>query len=122
MNKADIAKIVMIIKTAYPAIYKNYTKSDLDAMLALWGSVFELQPFTYEQVSRGLYNYIAQDKAGFPPSCGQVIDSTKEYLKTMEHIEMLKGLGFNDAMIRDELEMSDKVSCFIPSERRIEQK
>lgn len=122
MKKSDIAKVVMIIKTAYPAIYKNYTKSDLDAMLALWGSVFELQPFTYEQVSRGLYAYIAKDKSGFPPSCGQVIESTKEYIETLNHIELLRGLGYDDAMIRDELEMSDKLSCFISSERRIEQK
>lgn len=122
MNKSDIAKIVMIIKTAYPAIYKNYTKSDIDAMLALWGSVFELQPFTYEEVSRGLYNYIAHDKEGFPPSCGQVIDAVKDYKQTLSHIQLLRDIGYGDNEIKEELEMSDKLSCFIPNDRRIEQK
>ena len=72
MTKGEIAKLIYVVKAAYPQPFARYTGQDLDNMIAAWQMV--LEDYSYSVASEGLKVYLSSDTKGFPPSPGQVID------------------------------------------------
>ena len=59
MTKAEIAKLIYVVKATYPNSFSRYTTQDLDNMISAWLSV--LTDYTYEQGSAGLKVYLSSD-------------------------------------------------------------
>lgn len=72
MTYEEAAKVLAVIKSAYPASYRDLKKKDAEAMVSLWAKFFEAEP--YELVSNAVCCFIADDTKGFPPIIGQIKD------------------------------------------------
>lgn len=72
MNRTETIRILAVLKAAYPHAFKDMTKTDGEAMLALWEQMFEEE--TYEQVNSAVGALIAVRKEGFSPTIGEVKD------------------------------------------------
>lgn len=72
MTKEEVAKLIYVIKAAYPAPFQKYNNKDIENMIAAWSLVME--DYSYEVASAGLKVYLSSDTKGFPPAPGQVID------------------------------------------------
>jgi len=79
MTKAEIAKLIYVVKATYPNSFSRYTTQDLDNMISAWLSV--LTDYTYEQGSAGLKVYLSSDTKGFPPCPGQIVDNILKLCK-----------------------------------------
>ena len=79
MTKAEIAKLIYVVKATYPNSFSRYTTQDLDNMISAWLSV--LTDYTYEQGSAGLKVYLSSDTKGFPPCPGQIMDNILKLCK-----------------------------------------
>ena len=82
MTKAEIAKLIYVVKATYPNSFSRYTTQDLDNMISAWLSV--LTDYTYEQGSAGLKVYLSSDTKGFPPCPGQIVDNILKLSKIAE--------------------------------------
>ena len=72
MTKQEAAKLIYVIKAAYPQHYKSFGQNDLANIIQVWENV--LDGYSYEQASAGLTIFLRTDSSGFPPAPGQVID------------------------------------------------
>lgn len=73
MTYQDSAKLITIIKSAYPRHFQNLSVPDAKNLAASWASILNDVP--YDIAAAGLKNYIRTDNKGFPPSPGQILDS-----------------------------------------------
>lgn len=86
MTKAEVGKLLLIIRGTYPKHFEKQSKGDVDIQMEIWNTL--LGRYTYEEASAGLYQYLAQDTQGFPPSPGQVIDRIpRPNLNSLEPME-----------------------------------
>ena len=93
MTKGENAKLIYVVKAAYPQPFARYTGQDLDNMIAAWQMV--LEDYSYSVASEGLKVYLASDTKGFPPSPGQVIDCiTKIITPPQEDITADEAWGY----------------------------
>ena len=83
MDRTDAAKILAVLKAAYPHSFKDLTKRDAESVLDLWSQMFSEDP--YEEVSAAVYALIAKRKDGYSPTVGEV----KEQLFTIKNTEKL---------------------------------
>lgn len=72
MTRDEVAKLVYIIKAAYPRMFANMSADETRNMVGAWS--FALEDYPASEASAGLKVYITGDTKGFPPSPGQVID------------------------------------------------
>lgn len=72
MNKADVMKLIYVVKSAYPRDFEKFTEKDISNMAAAWG--LTLGDMDYHRASEGLKVYLRSDTRGFPPSPGQVLN------------------------------------------------
>lgn len=72
MTRQDIAKLLHVVKAAYPQSYARFTSTDFDNMISAWQMT--LEDYTPEQAGAGLRAYLKTDTRGFPPSPGQIVD------------------------------------------------
>lgn len=72
MTRGETAKIVYSVMALYPRFFKDYTDEESVKMVDAWN--FVLDEYGYAEVSTGLKVFATNDKNGFPPSPGQVID------------------------------------------------
>lgn len=70
MNKTEAITILSVLKTAYPAAYRDLTRRDAEAMAELWAAMFREEPV--ELVALGVKAFIAGDQKGFPPHIGAI--------------------------------------------------
>lgn len=70
MNKTETAKIMAVLKAAYPQYYKDKSKQELEQAVELWQDMFDSEP--YAEVAAGIKAFMASETKGFPPSIGQV--------------------------------------------------
>ena len=70
MNKTETAKIMAVLKAAYPQYYKDKSKQELEQAVELWHEMFDSEP--YAEVAAGIKAFMATETKGFPPSIGQV--------------------------------------------------
>lgn len=79
MNKADTAKILAILRAAYPSFYKGMDAHDLRDIVDLWATMFEDD--NPQLVSAAVKAFIATDSKGFPPVIGVIKDSLQKISK-----------------------------------------
>lgn len=68
MTREEAKKIIMIMVNTYP----NYHPQDLSLTVDIWTSV--LGNNSYDEISKALYSYIRNDRSGFAPAVGQLLD------------------------------------------------
>ena len=70
MTREETIKILAVLRGAYPAFYRDITKQEAEATIALWVSMFDEEP--YELVGAAVKAFISGDGKGFPPAIGQI--------------------------------------------------
>ena len=70
MQKSETAKILGLLKAAYPTYYKSQEPVDGNMLLDLW--TYQFQENDFRQVFQALNAAIASKTDGFPPSIGEV--------------------------------------------------
>lgn len=70
MTRQETAKIMAVLRGAYPNYYRGMQPDDLMAVVNLWHEMFTDEP--YELVAGAVKRLIASDTKGFPPVIGQV--------------------------------------------------
>lgn len=71
MNKDDIAKMIYLVKAAYPNHFKAHDQQTIKNMIDAWTMVFEDKD--PGQAFKGLKIFLNTDSKGYPPSPGQII-------------------------------------------------
>ena len=79
MTRDDTARILAVLKAAYPHAFKGMTRPDAEAMLNLWAIQFEADP--PEIVNAAVNALIATRTAGYSPTVGEV----KEQMVKLRH-------------------------------------
>lgn len=72
MNKKETSQIIAVLMASYPNFLSNKTATDIQATINVWEEM--LKDYSYQEVSIAIKLCIMQDKSGFAPSIGQVID------------------------------------------------
>ena len=72
MTDQDVSKMFLVVKAAYPRVFKDYDAQMIENYIAAWSMVFADVPA--EKGFAGLKTYLSTEKTGFPPSPGQVMD------------------------------------------------
>lgn len=72
MDLQQSAKILSVLKAAYPHAFQNMSKTDGEAMLTLWSTMFAGDP--YEEVNAAVASLISTRTAGYSPTVGEVKD------------------------------------------------
>lgn len=66
MSRDETKKILTVMLAAFP----SYKPNDLGAVVALWTTMFQAEP--YRVVEQALMAFIASDTSGFAPTVGQL--------------------------------------------------
>ena len=85
MTREDTIKILSVLRGAYPAFYRDITKQEAESTIALWGSMFEEEP--YELVGAAVKAFISADAKGFPPAIGQIKERIRQITQPEEMTE-----------------------------------
>lgn len=85
MTREETIKILAVLRGAYPAFYRDITKQEAEATIALWMSMFEEEP--YELVGAAVKAFIAGDSKGFPPAIGQIKERIRQITQPEEMTE-----------------------------------
>jgi hypothetical protein len=72
MNKSETSKIIAVLMASFPNFLSNKTATDIQATISIWDEM--LKDYNYQEVSIAIKACISQDKTGFAPSIGQVIN------------------------------------------------
>lgn len=73
MTRNEVARICMLIQAMYPGQFAKYDDEQKSRMVDSWAIMLEEYDFNAIQV--GLKVYESQNKTGFAPSPGQLIDA-----------------------------------------------
>lgn len=69
MNLKETAQIVSTLKEYYP---KDFESTDIKSRVNAWHLI--LKDYDYGQVQNGVIAFVAEDKKGFAPCVGQIVD------------------------------------------------
>lgn len=83
MTMNEATAILAVLKTAYPAFYKNMSEEEIDDVINLWATMFAEEDIKI--VVEAVRTYIATDTKGFPPVIGQI----KEKIATITQPEQM---------------------------------
>lgn len=72
MTDQEVSKMFLMVKAAYPRVFKDYDAKMMEHYIDAWLMVFRDIPA--EQGFAGLKVYLSTEKTGFPPSPGQIMD------------------------------------------------
>ncbi len=75
MNIKDSAKIMALLEAGYAPHYNKLTADNKSDIVKLWASLFANCDYTL--VEGAVKAYIVNDKLGFPPTPGQIIENIK---------------------------------------------
>ena len=70
MTTTETAKILTILKAAYPNFYKDMTRADANLIVELWTEMFADEP--YQLVAVATKALIASSSNPFPPVIGEI--------------------------------------------------
>jgi hypothetical protein len=70
MTREETLAIMSVLKAAYPPFYKDMKRSEAEAIVELWATMFADDPVAV--VVAAVKAHIATDKKGFPPSIGAI--------------------------------------------------
>lgn len=85
MTREDTIKILSVLRGAYPAFYRDITKQEAEATIALWESMFDEEP--YALVSAAVKAFISGDGKGYPPAIGQIKERIRQITQPEEMTE-----------------------------------
>lgn len=86
MTRDEATAILAVLKTAYPAFYKNMSDEEIEDVIDLWATMFESD--SAKIVTEAVRAYIATDTKGFPPVIGQIKEKIREITHPQEMTEM----------------------------------
>jgi len=86
VTRDEATAILAILKTAYPALYKNMSDEEIDDVINLWAAMF--QDDNVKVVTEAVRAYIATDTKGFPPIIGQIKEKIRKITHPQEVTEM----------------------------------
>lgn len=93
MTASETAKVLGVLRAAYPNFYKGMGRGELENIVALWTDMFADDDVTV--VATAVKSLIASDEKGYPPHIGAI----KEHIHKVTHqTEMTEGEAW--AMIR----------------------
>lgn len=72
MTDQEVSKMFLMVKAAYPRVFKDYDATMIGNYIDAWCMVFADIPA--EQAYAGLKTYLSTETKGFPPSPGQIMD------------------------------------------------
>lgn len=76
MNKMETARVLSVLRAAYPNFYKGMARGELEQILDLWTDMFlDDDP---EIVGGAVKAFIATDSKGFPPVIGVIKDKVRQ--------------------------------------------
>ena len=73
MTRNEVAKICMLIQSMYPGQFAKYDEEQKLRMVEAWAIM--LEEYEYNAIQVGLKVYESQNKSGWAPSPGQLIDA-----------------------------------------------
>lgn len=76
MNIKDSAKIMALLEAGYASHYNKLTADNKSDMVKLWASLFA--NYDYTLVEGAVKAYIVNDKLGFPPVPGQIMENIRK--------------------------------------------
>lgn len=85
MTREDTIKILAVLRSAYPAFYRDIIKQEAESTIALWESMFDEEP--YALVGAAVKAFIAGDGKGFPPVPGQIKERIRQITQPEEMTE-----------------------------------
>lgn len=83
MTREDAVKLLSLLKAAYPHSFKDMTKADAEAVIALWERQFRDNSF--EDVSAAVDALISSRTTGYSPTIGEI----KEQMHRLHHRDEL---------------------------------
>lgn len=83
MTYDETLKVFAVLKANYSNFFKNLSRIDAEAQVALWAEMFADTP--YEMVGMAVKTYIATDVEGYPPNVGRI---KRELMKLTEKEQM----------------------------------
>lgn len=83
MTNKEVMQLIFIIKAAYPKFYQRMTEEDIKNMHEVWSMV--ISDYDYKTACAGVQSYIINDREGFPPSPGQIIDHIHKLTEKTEN-------------------------------------
>lgn len=86
MERAETAKLLMLISALYP----NWKPTNIALTTEAWSIV--MQDYPYHEIEQSLYNFSQENKSGFAPSPGQLIAPIKDRQAKVELSEWEKSL------------------------------
>lgn len=79
MTKNETSKLLIYLRASYPAHYMKFTDTDYEAMIDAW--TVTLNDYDFNAVFAGAQAFVATDRAGFPPSVGQILGCMQQAAK-----------------------------------------
>ena len=70
MDRADVLKIMSVLRGAYPQFYRNIDRKEAEATVGLWTEMFAHDEYPF--VAAAVKAMIESDSKGFPPHIGAV--------------------------------------------------
>lgn len=85
MNREETLKVFSVLKANYSNFYKSLSRTDAEAMVALWNEMFS--DVEYSLVGAAVKSYIATDTTGYPPNVGQINEQLRKLTQNEELTE-----------------------------------
>ena len=85
MDRADVLRIMGVLKAAYPSYYRDMGAKEANSIVALWEEMFrEDDP---QVVALAVKAHIVNDKKGFPPHIGAIKEAIVKIVAPEEMTE-----------------------------------
>lgn len=96
MTREQVAKVLFYLRAIYPAHFQKYSDNDFYAMVDAW--LDTLINEDYEQILAGAKAFVVSDRAGFPPTVGQVLGCVQK--ATDDPIDKMTGAEMWDKVYK----------------------
>lgn len=96
MTREQVAKVLFYLRAVYPAHFQKYSDNDFYAMVDAWSDTLVNED--YEQIMAGAKAFVVSDRAGFPPTVGQVLGCVQK--ATNAPIEKMTGAEMWDKVFK----------------------
>lgn len=86
MNKADVLKVMTVLKAAYPNFYRNVGGEEAEGVVNLWIDMFSGDDSVL--VMAAVKTLIALDEKGFPPHIGAIKARMRQLTQPIDMTEL----------------------------------
>ena len=113
MTREDTIKILSVIRSAYPAFYRDITKQEAEKTIELWAVMFDEEPAVL--VGAAVKAFISGDSKGFPPAIGQIKEKIRQITQPEELTEQ-EAWSFVSKALRNSTYGSEEEFAKLPPE------